>query len=197
DTAQQAIFDRGHEVGALAKQLFPNGIEVGQGVTDLDETIRLTKQALKLHRPLFEAAFAANGGYCRVDILKPVVDGAWDLIEVKSTTAAKDIHLPDLAFQTWVLANSGLKIRRCFLMHINGDNVRQGPVDPKKFFTQVNVTKRVSGLSREIQSQLEDMHRTIQYEQEPEIKIGPHCSDPYACPLMDKCWSFLPSPNVF
>jgi hypothetical protein len=33
DAAQRAIYDQGHEVGTLAKQLFPGGIEVGQGVT--------------------------------------------------------------------------------------------------------------------------------------------------------------------
>ena len=63
------MFDQGHQVGSLAKKLFPEGIEVGQGITDLAETIRLTKEALKLRKPLFEVAFAAEGGYCRMDIL--------------------------------------------------------------------------------------------------------------------------------
>ena len=35
DEATQAIFDQGHEVGALAKKLFPDGIELGTGVYDL------------------------------------------------------------------------------------------------------------------------------------------------------------------
>jgi hypothetical protein len=42
DAATQAIFDQGHEVGALAKKMFPGGVEVGDGVLDLDGTIRLT-----------------------------------------------------------------------------------------------------------------------------------------------------------
>ncbi len=45
DAQAQAIFYQGHEVGSLAKKLFPDGIEVGQGVTDLDETIRLTRMS--------------------------------------------------------------------------------------------------------------------------------------------------------
>src|SRR5439155_21893472 len=89
DAAQQAIFDQGHEVGGLAKQMYPDGVEVGQGITEFDETLRSTEQALKLRRPLFEAAFAASGGYCRVDILAPAPDDGWDLIEVNSTTAVK------------------------------------------------------------------------------------------------------------
>jgi hypothetical protein len=36
DAAQQAIFDQGHEVGALAKSLFPGGVEVAEGVTDFE-----------------------------------------------------------------------------------------------------------------------------------------------------------------
>ena len=41
------------------------------------------------------------------------------------------------------------------------------------------------------------MFSTIRRKQEPDIKIGPHCSDPYACPLQDKCWAFLPPDSVF
>jgi hypothetical protein len=37
----------------------------------------------------------------------------------------------------------------------------------------------------------------IRRKQEPEVKIGPHCSDPYDCPLTDQCWSFLPPDSVF
>ena len=51
---------------------------------------------------LFEAAFAANGGFCRVDILQPAPRDAWDIIEVKSTTSLtslKDVYLEDLGFQ--------------------------------------------------------------------------------------------------
>jgi hypothetical protein len=28
------------------------------------------------------------------------------------------------------------------------------------------------------------------------VQIGPHCDDPYRCPLHDQCWSFLPEQNV-
>src|SRR2546428_13854258 len=32
----QAIFNQGHEVGQLAKQLFPGGIQAGHGIDDFD-----------------------------------------------------------------------------------------------------------------------------------------------------------------
>ena len=108
DASTQAIFDQGHSVGSLAKQMFPDGVEVGDGVRNLDETIRLTKEAIKLRKPMFESSFSANGGYCRTDILRPAPKDSWDLIEVKSTTSAKEVHLDDLAFQYWVLVKAGV-----------------------------------------------------------------------------------------
>jgi len=196
DAAQQAIFDQGHEVGALAKKLFPDGIEVGEGITDLDETIQHTTPALKLRKPLFEAAFAASGGYCRVDILKPVLTNAWDIIEVKSTTSLKDVHLDDLGFQAWVLTETGLKVRACFLCHINPGFARCGGIDPRKFFIMEDVGKQVSSLSRNTEDQLGDMFKTIQLPAHPDVQIGPHCDAPYTCPLHARCWSFLPETNV-
>lgn len=196
DAAQQAIFDQGKLVGALAKQMYSEGVELGHGGTDIDDTFRSTKQALKLRRPLFEAAFAANDGYCRVDILAPAPDDAWDLIEVKSTTSAKDEHTLDLAFQAWVLSASGLKIRRCLLMHINGDYVRSGPVDPQQFFTLVDLTGQVAAFTRTIEDRLDDMVKVIRLPLAPEVQIGSHCDDPYPCPLHDQCWAFLPKQNV-
>ncbi len=41
------------------------------------------------------------------------------------------------------------------------------------------------------------MVKTIANDTYPEIGIGAHCSDPYECPLIEKCWSFLPERNVF
>ena len=197
DAAQQAIFDQGHEVGALAKSLYPGGIEVSAGATDFEQVLRQSLEATKARKPLFEAGFVYNGGFARVDILNPVGKDEWDIIEVKSSTEVKDVNLIDLAFQAFVYNGAGLNIRRCFVMCVNREYVRRGAVDPKKFFKVVDVTKEVSGLSREIEPQLEDMFSAIRRTQEPEIKIGPHCSDPYPCPLQDKCWSFLPAGSVF
>jgi len=197
DAVTQAIFDQGHEVGALAKKMFPDGVEVGAGVPNLDETIRLTQAALKFRKPLFEAAFSAGGGYCRTDILRPAPQNAWDIIEVKSTTSLKDVHLEDLAFQKWVLASAGLKIRSCYLMHINSDFVRHGEIDLKKFFTMEDVTDQSAELAQQVTHRLADLFKVIRQRQTPDIQIGPQCDDPYTCALHDHCWKFLPSLSVF
>jgi hypothetical protein len=196
DAAQQAIFDQGHEVGELAKQLFPDGIEVAEGTRDFDEVLQRSQELVTARRPLLEAGFKYNGGYARADILNPIGDEAWDIVEVKSSTEVKDVNLLDLAFQAYVYTGAGLKIRRCILMHVNRDFVRRGPVVSRKFFKQADVTAQVSGLTRQIEEYLDDMFAIIRQKAHPEIKIGPHCNDPYSCPLTNHCWSFLPDENV-
>jgi hypothetical protein len=198
DEATQAVFQQGTEVGELAHQLFPGGTVVAPGIVAPDEVIAETRKALPARRPLYEAAFAFHGGYARADILVPVAGNAWDLVEVKSTTQLKEeVHLPDLAFQSFVLTGAGLKLRKCFLAHINHQFVRRGPIDPRKFFTLEEVTRPVSAMSGEIEEQIDAMLRVIGARSHPGIGIGPHCDAPYTCPLHDHCWSFLPAASVF
>jgi len=198
DEATQAIFDQGTEVGELARQLFPGGMVVAPGIINPDEVVVQTQKAIQKRRPLYEAAFVFNGGYARTDILVPVSGNAWDLVEVKSTTSLKeDVHLPDIAFQAYVLAGAGVKLRKCFLAHINNEFVRQGAIDPQQFFTLEDVTKPVSVFSRDVEEQLDAMQRVIGAKTHPEIQIGSYCDNPYTCPLHDRCWSFLPEASVF
>lgn len=104
DEATQAVFDQGTEVGELAHQLFPGGIVVAPGIINPSEVVAITQKAILSRQPLYEAAFSYHGGYARADILVPVAGNAWDLVEVKSTTSLKEeVHLPDIAFQAFVL----------------------------------------------------------------------------------------------
>ena len=67
---------------SIRHRAIADGIEVANGI-DFDEILAASKQAVKNHCPLYEAAFAFNGGYARADILSPVACDLWDLIEVK------------------------------------------------------------------------------------------------------------------
>jgi hypothetical protein len=196
DDALQAVFDQGHEIGSLAKKMFPDGVEVDVDPTDFEAAIRLTQKLLSSRRPIFEATLSADGGYARADILSPVGKDEWDIIEVKSTTSLKDVHIPDLAFQAWVFTEAGIKIHRCILCHINNQFVRHGEIDPKEFFTLRDVTAEVSAYSAKIEGQISDMGKTIVAAKCPDIQIGKHCDSPYTCALHDHCWSFLPPQNV-
>ncbi len=196
DDELQATFEQGHEVGSLARKMFSDGLEIGTGPKDFESAIQLTQKHLPLRRPLFEATVSANGGFARADILNPVGKDEWDIIEVKSATGLKDVHIPDVAFQFWVFTGAGIIIRRCFVCHINNEFVRHGEINPKEFFTFRDVTAKVAELTRNIAEQVGSMRMTISAATCPDIQVGKHCDNPYACPFREHCRSFLPTQNV-
>ena len=98
DAAAEAIIQQGREVGMLARKLFPGGVEVGFD-GGLDQAIRTTRELVA--NPdipaIFEGVFEHQNVLVRVDILHRRRDGRWRLIEIKSTSEAKDHHLEDVA----------------------------------------------------------------------------------------------------
>ncbi len=123
--------------------------------------------------------------------------GAWDLIEVKSTTEVKDIHLQDVAFQKYVYEGAGIRIRRCFLMHIDNSYVRHGDISAKELFKRQDITREIASILPGIPEQVGKMGDIIRLKSCPKAEVGGHCNLPYPCPLKDSCWSFLPERNVF
>lgn len=192
DAGQQAIFDQGHLIGSLAKSLYPDGIEVAEGVLSHAGSVAATQQVIRERRPLFEAAFAFDGGFVRVDILNPVGVDAWEIIEVKSGTGVKEVNLLDVAFQRYVCEGAGLTLTRCFVMHVNSDYVRSGDIVAAELLHREEVTETIKPLLAEVPARLAELKRVAALPSCPEIPIGPHCNSPYACPLQNLCWDFLP-----
>ena len=62
DPATQASFDQGHEIGTLAKTLYPGGIEIGEGLVHRSAILQWTREALAFRHPLFEAAMEFDRG---------------------------------------------------------------------------------------------------------------------------------------
>ena len=194
DAATQHIFDQGHLVGELAKKLFPGGIDVPAG--DFMGNIALTKSLIQKRKPLFEAGILSGKIYSRVDILNPVNDDEWDIIEVKSSTSVKDVNLHDVSFQKLCWENSGLKIRKCFLAYINNQYVRNGEINAEELFTLQDISDEVEAASEGIQDRIVRMLEVIGSPACPDVSIGPHCNNPYDCSLTE-CWDGLPEHNIF
>ncbi len=194
DQQAQRRFDEGNQVGELAKQLFPEGIDIP--TEDFKQNLKLTKASLKANKPLFEPGFVTEDNlFSRGDILIPIKD-KWDIIEVKSGTKVKDINIHDVAFQKYCYEKCGLKIRKCFLMHLNNEYVRNGELNTEELFVQDDITSEVEEIFPQVPELIESMKETIDDPIIPENKIGPHCSDPYDCPFQEECWSFLPENHV-
>ena len=71
DASAYAIMEQGREVGMLARQLFPGGVEV---VSDggLDQAIRATRELVANPEvpAIFEGTFENGGVLVRVDVLQ-------------------------------------------------------------------------------------------------------------------------------
>jgi hypothetical protein len=197
DDGTRAIFDQGTLVGQYAKQLFPDGMEIKAEHNELEKTLEESLRALQFRKPLFEAGFRYKDAFARADVLNPIEKDNWDIVEVKSSTEVKDINLNDVALQRYVYEGAGLKIRKCWIYYINNQYVRKGDVEPVKLFSKEEITKEVDKLLPSVEKNLRKMVDTIQLAQYPKINIGPQCNDPYECPLINNCWSFLPKHNVF
>lgn len=194
DPATQAIFDQGHEIGALAKKLFPGGLEIGEGMIQRSAVVQWTREALPFRKPLFEAALEHDGGYARADILNPVGSDEWEIVEC--STGVKDVFLDDLAFQYCVFSGAGLKLHSSSVLHVNNGYLRNGAIDQSALFTKVDVTSDVLARLADVPVRLKEMLDVVALDASPTRKIGPHCDTPYTCALHDQCWSFLPQGNV-
>lgn len=192
--ATQALFDMGHEVGEMAQMVFPGGqlVDWSGGIR---ATVPQTMNLLQRNIPIYEASFMAGNAYCRVDIMNSVEGGEWDLIEVKSSASVKDVHLYDVAFQTMCARAVGIPIRRSCLMHIDNTYVRSGDIDPAGLFNIEDISDQVDKVLVEVEEKFSGFEELLDGDR-PEIGIGPHCSNPYSCPMIDTCWAFLPEHPV-
>ena len=198
DEATEWIFEQGYLVQEYAQKWFPEGIEIS--TEDSNKNLEESKKLLKKKVPLFEAAFKVefnknNYIYSRGDIMVPVGD-AWDIVEVKSASKTKPVNISDVSFQKYTYEKAGLKIRKCFLMHVNSDYVKEGKIKHKKFMAMDDITDEVNEAIKGIEGRIDNMFKIMNSTEIPDVAIGAHCNKPYACPLT-KCWDFVPSDSVF
>jgi hypothetical protein len=194
DASTLRIFDQGHLVGELAKKLFPGGIDIPD--EDFSGNLRLTKQLLAKRKPLFEPGFYQDNLFSRLDILNPVGEDAWDIIEVKSSTSVKDVNLHDISFQRLCCQKAGLKINRCFLAVVNNQYVKHGEINPAEYFAMHDITDDVNLVAEGIEERIQEMLVAIASPTCPEIPIGEYCNSPYDCPVT-LCREHLPKSNIF
>ncbi|MFA5015141.1 MAG: DUF2779 domain-containing protein, partial [Actinomycetota bacterium] len=196
DFVNRFIFNQGTLVGEYAKNLYPDGIDLGK-IGDLKEQLARTLELLSGRRPLFEASISSGNVYSRADILVPVDTDSWDIVEVKSSTQLKEEYIPDVAFQKYCFEKAGINIRKCYLTYINNQYVKEGNIDPSRLFKKADITAQVDEKLEEIGNRVREMQEIAAAESPPEIIIGKQCSNPYICPLKDRCWKFLPDNNIF
>src|SRR5208283_811379 len=198
DTATEAIMQQGHEVGILARQLFPGGVEVRNDL-GLEHAIRTTRELVANRGvpAIFEGAFEHDGVLVRVDVLHRRRDGRWRLIEVKSSTSVKEEHLDDVGIQARVVSRGGVDLASVCLAHINRNYIFDGgTIDVRRLFKVRNLTRRVERLQPKLTFQLRAQFTVLNMPNAPEIAPGKHCTTPVTCEFFDRCNPQRPDDHI-
>jgi hypothetical protein len=190
--------EQGREVGLLARQLFPGGVEViSEG--GLDQAIRDTRELVANREvpAIFEGVFEHDGVLVRVDVLHRRRDGRWLLVEVKSSTSVKEEHLDDVSIQSRVASRSGVDLASVCLAHVNRSYVFDGgSIDVRRLFKIRNLTRRVQRLQPKLTFQLRAAFTVLSMPKAPDIAPGKHCMSPVTCEFFDRCNTSRPDDHV-
>lgn len=196
DGMTELIFEFGRRFGTLAHSLYPDAVLIDINIFKLNRAVEDTKKAIEGGADvILEAAFCYE--QCRVlsDVVERQEDGTWHLIEVKSSTHVKDEHYPDLAYQKWVMEQSGCPVSRCSVIHADKSGVWP---DVPSIFKQVDVTEEVNTAFQVVG---ENVAAMTPYAQ-------PCSSAPDARPLISKvchdcsfkktvCWTDISEPTIY
>ena len=187
DDGAQAVFDTGTSVGELACELFGGGERIGYTGnfnTQMTKTKELIERGTKV---IYEATFCFDGILVMVDILRICEDGLI-INEVKSSTSVKEVYIDDASIQYYVISSLGYKVSAVNIIHIDNSYVRGEKLDLEKLFHTEDVTEQIIQKQAEIPQILNKFEEILSRNVEPEVDIGPHCSDPYHCDAWEYCW---------
>lgn len=198
DASQQAIFTQGTNVGLIARELFPGGVDASPATSyeyqqSVIDTARYIKEG---HRVIYEAAFQHEGVLAAIDIL--VKKGkVWVAYEVKSSTEVKDTYKRDAALQYHVLTGCGIELQDIYIVHINNKYIRQGQLDAGELFSRESVKTYAIEQQGYIREQIAIFKKLLLGQELPSLDIGVHCNDPYPCDFTGHCWQHIPEESVF
>jgi len=185
---KRLTFQRGHDIGYFAQQLFPEGIDVSKETNNAGEAYELTKKLLQDKKPvIYEATFIHEGVLVMLDIL--VFDGEkYHAYEVKSSIKVSETYLRDACLQYYVLKNSLPSFEDLFLVTINGEYVFEKEIEPKKYFKKRSVKNEAEKNLVYFEEKIKEAYFILEQNLIPNIAIGKHCFRPYQCDFFQTCW---------
>jgi len=195
---KKALFSRGNNVGLLAQQLFPNGVDATPEKSyDYIQAVTTTKLLIDSGAEIiYEAAFQAKGVLAILDILVKK-EGKWYAYEVKSAAKISNTYILDGALQYWVISNAGVELEDFSIVNINTKYIKNGAIDVHQLFKITSVKKNIIEKQHFIEEKVETLLPITNSAAMPDIKIGEHCFSPYGCDFMGTCWKNVPENSVF
>jgi uncharacterized protein DUF2779 len=176
--AETPAMRTGMSVGQLAHRLFPGGVLVEAEPWERDKSITQTRDLLADPSipAIFEAGFVYDGLHTRGEV--------------------KEQHIPDLAFQVYVVRGSGFEIAEAGIIHINKEHVRGAELDVSGLFTRSDETARVKQYLATIDEHVA-RQKNILLRTAPVLEPGTHCHDPYPCEFWERCTAKMPDDWIF
>lgn len=191
---QRAKFQRGTDVGILAHEVYPNGIDMSpNSPSQFPKKVKETWE--NLSKPevnvMYEAVFQYNDTLIMLDML--VRDGdRWLAIEVKSSLRLSDTYYNDAALQYYVLHGCGVPLSDFRLMYLNGEYEKQGPIDVHQLFKTESVMEFVKEREAFVAKNVERLKNVVALPHSPIVNIGTQCNNPYPCDFQGHCWKLIP-----
>jgi len=195
DDFQREIFESGKVVGILAQQYFKEGIDLSS--LEFKENIEATQHALDKRQPVFEAGFIFDRYYVRVDILEPTENNKWNIVEVKSSTKVKDIHVHDLTFQKFVLQLCGIEVDKTRVMLLNKHYVRGDVLIVNDLFRLEDISEKVDAFLPDVQTKAARMLDIMDLPECPPYTIDDYTGGKHPNIFEDEFKGDLPQGSIF
>ena len=204
-----ALLTAGKEVGDLAKGCFKDFTEVPYSKIKAEMALETNRLLADEAKVIAEASFVYEGNFCSVDILRVMNDGTFEIVEVKSSTNTEedeeydeddkiDIkYLHDLAYQYYVVTNSGHSVNKISIMQLNKEYERHGELDLSQLFVINDATEQVLALQADILENIADISAVAEAKAEPRGFVGMRCKTPYTCGYKNHCWREMPDKNIY
>ncbi len=185
---KQLTFKRGHDIGFLAQQLFPGGINIVEHDSNKERAVEYTKQLIENKTPvIYEATFVFEGILVMVDILT-LTENGYLAYEVKSSIKVSETYIKDACLQYYVVKNCVPHLTDFFIVTLNDAYVFNETLQIKQLFKRRSILKDALKNEEYIQRKLADANLVLERNVIPDVNVGKQCFSPYECDFLNTCW---------
>ncbi|MDR1181591.1 MAG: hypothetical protein LBL13_06405 [Bacteroidales bacterium] len=183
-----ARFQQGINIGKLAWELFPQGIDVHPlsfFPSGIIKAANLTQEYLSIDNvTLYEASIVYHQAISILDILEKRA-GKIYAYEVKSSVSISETYIRDAAFQYYVMKGAGYEPEQFSIIHLNeGYDSTSQDIECLKV---TDVTEKLVALHDYIEKHITKALNAFTDDTLLQIQPGEQCTKPYLCDFAGYC----------
>ncbi|MDR2410076.1 MAG: hypothetical protein LBE13_18475 [Bacteroidales bacterium] len=186
-----ARFQQGIDIGKLAWELFPQGIDVHPASffpSGISKAVKQTQNHLSSDNIiLYEASIMYNRAFNILDILQKKGKKIY-AYEVKSSVLISETYILDAAFQYYVMKGAGYQPEQFFIIHLK-EGYDSSSQDINSL-TKTDVTEKLIGLDDYIAKNISKAFQAYTDNSLLKVQRGEQCNKPYPCDFSGFCNRF-------